>query len=117
MRLPSRVTEENKVAFRQEQHCHRRCCASEGWRIQQAQLACGYHREGLPGDDRLVRAVEVRIDRKVYSRPVAKLVLLMKKEEDSLPRPSGGSMFRPKMRPSRKKRRRKERVEDWTVNY
>ena len=59
------------------------------------------------GDDGLVRAMEVRIDGKVYSRPVAKLVLLMKKEEDSLPRPSGGSMFRP----SRKKRRRERERE------
>ena len=32
----------------------------------------------FPGDDGLVRAVVVRIDGKVYSRPVAKLVLLMK---------------------------------------
>ena len=63
------------------------------------------------GDDGLVRAVEVRIDGKVYSRPVAKLVLLMKKEEDSLPHPSGGSMFRPKKRPSRKKRRRERERE------
>ena len=65
----------------------------------------------FPGDDGLVRAVVVRIDGKVYSRPVAKLVLLMKKEEDSLPRPSDGSMFRPKKRPSRKKRRRERERE------